>query len=302
MDQNLKTEEEEKHAYEAALKTYETALKVSEEAHKEYKKDLRQRFDAERKMLNDASLAVAGFYDKGIIYTTGGAVAISLVFLEKIAPIHDGCPVGVLVASWTLLGTGLLCHLFSLTLSQQAVRRQIDILSADYNRFSTAPLGSTPRNATRTNKDSKWTGRFSQAAIYSVIFGVACLALFFVISIIEKKNSTYGQKTATSASTPTSTANGLIHSSGIQPATASAVASAPSGEKTALQINSNEKEFSHVPNQPSATPFPTVAPALAPKLKRELHSTDISNAPTATSASTTAAPAPVAQSLTVPPK
>lgn len=52
----------------------------------EYIKDRYEAYSKEREVLRSASLQLGGRYDQWLLTLAGGALALSLVFIEKVAP------------------------------------------------------------------------------------------------------------------------------------------------------------------------------------------------------------------------
>lgn len=95
-------------------------------------RDRRDRYERERAQLCKDSIDVSARYDQWIVTLPGGALVLSVGFLEKIAPrplpntaIWLGCAWGILVAS-------LLAAVGSLFTAMSATDRQIKMLDRDY--------------------------------------------------------------------------------------------------------------------------------------------------------------------------
>lgn len=83
-----------------------------------------------RKQYDDAELEVSGRYDTWILTLAGGALGLSITFLEKIAPHPQLDTLCWLKWSWATLITSLLAGLTSLVTSQSAIRenrKELDI-------------------------------------------------------------------------------------------------------------------------------------------------------------------------------
>ena len=75
-----------------------------------------------RKQYDDAELEVSGRYDTWILTLAGGALGLSITFLEKIAPHPQIDTLCWLKWSWVALIVSLLAALTSLVTSQSAIR------------------------------------------------------------------------------------------------------------------------------------------------------------------------------------
>jgi len=75
-----------------------------------------------RDLYDKAELEVSGRYDQWILTLSGGALALSITFIEKIAPHPDIDTLFWLKVSWSCLILSLLTALISLVTSQSAIR------------------------------------------------------------------------------------------------------------------------------------------------------------------------------------
>ncbi len=138
----------------------------------------------ERKSLVEGEQAGADQFDKHILTLAGGALGISIVFLEKIAPNPDPKTLIVLKISWFLLVLSMLLTLASFLTSQHAHRRQRKILEEEF--FS--------KKRGEKNRWAVCTQCLNWLSIASFIIGVSMLAWF---SIQNVKHDSTGQKTKT---------------------------------------------------------------------------------------------------------
>jgi hypothetical protein len=52
----------------------------------EYQKQRYDSYVKERETLNHSSLEISGRYDKSVLFLSGGALALSVTFIEKLPP------------------------------------------------------------------------------------------------------------------------------------------------------------------------------------------------------------------------
>jgi hypothetical protein len=130
----------------------------------------------ERKALVEGEQVSADNLDKNILTLAGGALGISLVFIEKIAPTPDPKTLVLLYIAWTSLVLSLLVTLSSQLTSQHAYRQARDILEDEF-----FPEGT--KKAKTNNCWSKWTQILNWISIGTFIIGVGMLALFSVQNI-----------------------------------------------------------------------------------------------------------------------
>ena len=82
----------------------------------------REAYLSYRQSLDNAEVEVSGRYDKWILTLSGGALGLSITFLEKIAPTPNPETVWLLTFSWVLFVASILAALISLLTSQSAIR------------------------------------------------------------------------------------------------------------------------------------------------------------------------------------
>jgi hypothetical protein len=133
----------------------------------------------ERRVLVEGEQEGADQLDKNILALAGGALGISVVFLEKIAPNPPQKTLVYLCLAWLGLVLSLLMTLSSFLTSQHAYRRQIKILEAEI--FAEAGEKKGGKNCwSRITRFLNW---FS---IISFIFGVAMLAYFSIQNVMYR--------------------------------------------------------------------------------------------------------------------
>ena len=125
----------------------------------------------ERKALVEGEQASADQFDKSILTIAGGALAISLVFLEKIVPEPKPSTLPYLYCGWTSLVASLCAILSSFLTSQHAYRRQRKIVEAVFF----AQPGKEPK---MVNYWARTTSVLNWISILVFILGVSMLVAF----------------------------------------------------------------------------------------------------------------------------
>jgi hypothetical protein len=127
-----------------------------------------------------AELEVSGRYDQWILTLSGGALAISITFIEKIAPVPAGHTLHWLKWSWFLFVVSLLGGLVSLLTSQSAIREQRRELDKAFQDRK------PPTYRTR-----KWftclTNLLNWGSALVFVAGVSCLCMFAFTNAPEQK-------------------------------------------------------------------------------------------------------------------
>ncbi|MDA8215610.1 MAG: hypothetical protein M0Z64_10105 [Nitrospiraceae bacterium] len=140
---------------------------------KENKKEEYQIYLDERKQLIEAERNTAQQFDKAILTLAAGALALSITFINQIAPNPKPHSVYFLIGAWILFCSSLLSTLISFLTSQVACRKQRDILDDKI---------SNKENNTK-NKAALWTDRLNYFSIVSFIIGVIALIIFSIINL-----------------------------------------------------------------------------------------------------------------------
>jgi len=127
----------------------------------------------ERKQLIAAERETAQQFDKAILTLAAGALALSITFINQIAPNPKPHSVYFLIGAWILFCFSLLSTLISFLTSQVACRKQRDILDDK--------LSSKENN--KSNKAALWTNRLNYFSIVFFILGVVSLIVFSAMNL-----------------------------------------------------------------------------------------------------------------------
>jgi hypothetical protein len=172
----------------------------------EYRKQRYESYVKERESLNHSSLEISGRYDKSVLFLSGGALALSVTFIEKIAPAPVAWTFVVLGTAWLLLISCVVFELYALATSQTAINEQVRLLDAEYDEFLRAasdtaktavvkagpPAAAENRFTTRTRRLNVWSLR-------CLVFGLACLCFFSGVNLpFHQRRAFMAEKTANS--------------------------------------------------------------------------------------------------------
>ena len=140
----------------------------------DYTEEYRAYLD-ERRSLVDAEREVSERFDRWVITLSAGALGLSITFVKQIAPKPKAATVWCLGLSWIAFGITLLLMLLSLILSQSALRRQREILDADYRELEGA----------RDDKNipAVYTNYLNWASVVLFIVGVVLLGTFTILNL-----------------------------------------------------------------------------------------------------------------------
>ena len=126
--------------------------------------------DGYRKYLLDATLQTNRDFDKAVFALSGGALAISIVFLRDIAPRNPEYT-WTIVAAWSLFAASLLATFVSIATAENGLRVAIDEYDA----------GERPRHP--GGKWHTWTNRLNRAAAAGFMLGVVFAFVFAYVNL-----------------------------------------------------------------------------------------------------------------------
>jgi hypothetical protein len=127
----------------------------------------------QRESCSSAGLEISGRYDQWIVTLPGGALALSLGFLEKIAPTPTPLSKTWLIMAWATLIIALASGFAAIFFSQRALERQIEILDEEFRRFKEKLQGAPLINGYRfVIRRLNWT------SLFAFVFGLISLCTF----------------------------------------------------------------------------------------------------------------------------
>lgn len=151
-----------------------------------------------RKRLEEALLEVTGRFTQWSLTLSGGALALSLTYVEKLNPAMD--MKGLLIGSWVFLAASIVSNLFSLHCSSKATHEAIELSDRQLQNWR---KDHTAVFANAVNTSSEWTTRISMASLISFAAGISlfCLFVYFCPPSVrtEVTPAHHGQTTHTSA-------------------------------------------------------------------------------------------------------
>jgi hypothetical protein len=158
-------------------------VKTSEQFEHEQKLAAYQHYLKEREQLLTASLEVSGRYDQWILTMGGGALAVSLSFLEKIVPQPASWTLPLLFLAWTGLVVAVWAGLSAIFCSQYGIQCEIENATKAYENV----LNKTPPSK-YCNEFTEKTHRFNRASMVAFTIGIAFLCLFTFTNICYKRD------------------------------------------------------------------------------------------------------------------
>lgn len=139
---------------------------------------VRQAYVDDRRASTESEGEQSKLFDRSILTLSAGALALSLTFVEKIAPNPLPESVRMLLAAWIFFGGTILITLISFLVSQRAYQRQRDLNDARYE--SGQPY--------ERDKFGDWVDRLNYSSIVSFMIGAFLLILFSFTNLERKSN------------------------------------------------------------------------------------------------------------------
>lgn len=130
----------------------------------------------ERKLSIEAERGTAQQFDKAILTLAAGALALSITFINQIAPYPKPESIYFLIGAWSLFCLSMLSTLISFLTSQKACRNARDILDEIFHN-------DKQNNITKDNKAATWTNRLNYCSIALFIWGVILLIIFSAMNL-----------------------------------------------------------------------------------------------------------------------
>ena len=152
-----------------------------------------ERYVAQREKLHDAVMESSGRYGKAILALSGGAIALTVTFIEKIAAEPSPESVKYIILSWLFFLISLVSHLFSLRNSNKASTQQIAILDNQYRELVHAESYSEGFYNWKEpiNKYSCRTRLFSDISIWTLMAGIMFVFIFSALNLYQKGEKTW---------------------------------------------------------------------------------------------------------------
>lgn len=154
----------------------------------EYKRARHAHYLSERTKLDDLAFKTSERYDQWVLTIAGGALAISLGFLEKIAPNPQGSTVVFLCLAWVALVVCILAAFIAIKTSRDALYRQLNIVDEKYANFqktaSIENMGGEEINL--VNEVNPKVDKWNQIAGGALVSGCTCLCIFAFLNVLPR--------------------------------------------------------------------------------------------------------------------
>ena len=156
--------------------------------------DLKAKYEAyirERSETDKASLEIGKHYDTWFLTLTGGALLISVTFVEKIAPNPAPYSLCFLGLGWLGFVIAIGCQLYALSRTATGLNQKILFLDFDYEE-ALRSTGIETDTATEKPEEptvyAKSTRFYNKLAFGGFIGGLFFLSLFSICNLVELPN------------------------------------------------------------------------------------------------------------------
>ena len=168
------------------------------DAQYEYRKQRYESYTKERDALREDALQSGERYDKAILSLAGGALALSVTFLEKIAPHPFVWSYALLGVAWLCLIVAILLELYALAKTQTVTNMQMDLAGAEYLAYlrsspegqSVAPPASEPvKPQEEIDRHKKRTRGLNTWSLRSLTAGIGLICLFSLVNLFSRNTN-----------------------------------------------------------------------------------------------------------------
>jgi len=162
----------------------------------QYRKERYVDYIARSTRLDELAFKTSERYDQWVLTLSGGALAISLTFLEKIAPQPAPWTLWLLGLSWLSFISAILAGFFAIHYSREAIYREMDIARENYDAFISTSTEKNLQGDTQPKKKNPPLSRVETSNTVSkwcLAAGTALLCLFALINLIITKTSKIGE-------------------------------------------------------------------------------------------------------------
>jgi len=152
----------------------------------QYQKERYTDFTARSTRLDELAFKTSERYDQWVLTLSGGALAISLTFLEKIAPEPAPMTLWLLGLSWLAFIGAILAGFFAIHYSREAIYREMEIARENYEFFISTSTTQNMLGDPSPKENNIFLKRVKTANFISrtsLAVGTGLLCLFALINL-----------------------------------------------------------------------------------------------------------------------
>jgi cell division protein FtsL len=144
----------------------------------QYQQQLYKEYVDQRNETNRFALEVGARYEKLLSLVAGGALVVSLTFIEKIAPHPSEYTKWAILAAWILLGVGIISSLIAIYQSQNALQKKIENLDTEISQKLNPENEELKKLDATSNPHIETVRTANKWSLYSTLGGLFFLILF----------------------------------------------------------------------------------------------------------------------------
>jgi hypothetical protein len=175
-----------------------------------YQKTLHTAYKELRSEADQVALELGGRYEKMLSLVAGGALAISVTFIEKIAPSPIPGSRWLALSSWIILSASLVATLYAITESQKAQQKKIENMDSEIlqklypedDRYKDLDVSSNPY--------AKKVRTANYVSLRCAVIGLLCLLIFVFINFPAAKKDEQQEPPKSAENTGKDSVNKLL--------------------------------------------------------------------------------------------
>jgi hypothetical protein len=174
------------------------------EAYHEYRKQRYAAHSAYRQNLDDLAFKTSERYDQWVFTLAGGALAISLTFLEKIAPNPAHFTFILLGISWLAYILAILAGFSAIYYSRKAIYQAIEICDENYRKFNETSTEEKPEGDPQPETENRFNLIVDQLNVVSLsclVVGTLLMCIFALANLKGTKPTNETEHTNVPATT-----------------------------------------------------------------------------------------------------
>ena len=152
---------------------------TEEETNERYKELCRQREERDK-----TACEISERYDKWILTLSAGALAVSLTFLEKIAPSPEINTLFLIGWAWAFLILSLIAGILAILVSQYAIQKQIEEIDKKIEELSNDDLTNNANNS--NNVLISFCHIFTIGSAICFVLGIIFLCCFAYTNLCQE--------------------------------------------------------------------------------------------------------------------
>jgi hypothetical protein len=161
----------------------------------EYQKALHEAYVIQRSEADRFALEIGARYEKMLSLIAGGALVVSLTFIEKIAPSPLLYTRWVILPGWILLAVGVISSLIAIYQSQNAIQKKIENLDTEISQKLDPENKELQSIESSSNPHAPKVRKANLISLYSTLLGLLFLITFAFLNFPTEKPKNKNEQT-----------------------------------------------------------------------------------------------------------